>query len=167
MSSAAKSGALSIPKPVSPATPVAASPSVSPTGSHLSYRALNASEVANNAFFSIGLEMSAEQAIFFYAVQKAARCEVASPITERAFVSPSDGVVYFEAACGVERDSKESLASLLDMADDAGCSRVCALVPKDGGADVKQIVSSFGACGFAVSRGSQPRGHVLLQFDLN
>lgn len=165
MSSAVKTGAVSIPKSASPPSSTSSSPTESPFASNLSYRLLNSAEVSGR-FYTVGTELSAEHVVFFYAIQRAPQFRGGVvPVTERSFVVPDDSAMYFEAPRPVTQLNKETLTSLLDMADDAGCSRVLALVPKDD-ANLKDVIRSYAACGFSVSRESQSGVHVVLQFDI-
>lgn len=165
MSSAVKTGAVSIPKSTSPSSSTSSSPTESSFASNLSYRLLNSADVSG-AFYTVGVELSAEHVVFFYAVQRATQYRGSvAPVTERSFVVPDESVMYFEAPRTVDQLNKESLTSLLDMADDAGCSRVLALVPKDA-ANLKDVIRSYAACGFSISRDSQSGVHVVLQYDI-
>jgi len=74
-----------------------------------------------------------------------------APVSNRAFVVASDSsTAYVDANRPVWVINKESLTSLLEFADNAGCSSLCACVKKDVPM-FAEIVRTYLANGFAMA----------------
>jgi len=99
----------------------------------------------NHAFFTRGLSLSDNRAsVNCYSISSRS----AAPVVDRAFVLPSSSVAYVEASRPVTPLNKASLASVLEFADEVGCSCVYACVKKDS-ILFTEILRSYNEAGFA------------------
>jgi len=99
-------------------------------------------------FFQRGLSLSDNRAsVQCYSIS-AENNAAATPVVDCAFILPSSSVVYVEAARPVTSFNKDSLASVLEFADEAGCSCVYACVKKDN-IYFTEILRSYNEAGFA------------------
>jgi len=164
-----KSGALSIIPTISPAPVTASSPNNSPlqagSSPHLSYRRLNADSVDSGAFFDVGLGLKGEdKSVFFYEIKSAeGAAPTRVPACDGAFVVTDESTLYIEGCRPITQFNKESLTTMLDLADDAGCGSVRACICKDA-VDLKDIVRSYGACGFSV--GAEMGEFLVMTFNI-
>jgi len=172
MQSVIQSGAVSIPKDSSSvssaSTSVDVSSSLFQSNSQLSYRLLNATEITGSAFFKIGLDMTRHSMVFFYQVKPVEGTAASRiPVTDRAFVIPSKQVAYLEAVRPVSHSNKETLTSLLELAEESTCECVYACVNKEN-ALFRDVVRSYLAVGFSMVTPSNgdPANFVLLSFDI-
>jgi len=102
----------------------------------------------DHAFFQRGLSLSDNRAsVQCYSIS-AENNAAATPVVDCAFILPSSSVVYVEAARPVTSFNKDSLASVLEFADEAGCSCVYACVKKDN-IYFTEILRSYNEAGFA------------------
>lgn len=163
--SVVKSGAVSIFPKISPAPVVASSPDSPLQGGangQFSYNVVNADGI-DGAFFQLGLELKEDNTVFFYELKPHEHAPARLPVADRVFVVPNDSVLFLEASRPITQFNKESLTTVLDLADDAGCTSVQACIAKDA-IGLKDIMRSYIACGFVVS---EERGDfVAMQFDI-
>jgi len=95
--------------------------------------------------------------------------QLLKPITSRLFVVQADSQAFMEVSNPVDQDNKETLATILDLADENNCFAVVACVNKSS-ADHHEVVGSLLAVGFTlvVPDASNPLHltHTLLGFEL-
>jgi len=145
------------------------SSSSSAVESNLSYRLLNVIDTSKHQFFNAGVALRKDgQLVFFYDVVHTNNSETL--VTDRAFMAPNKCVLYLEASRPISQLNKESLSSLLEMADDGGCTQVIALVRKDSNR-LRDVICSYAACGFSLLPGpvfnsDVNNSFVTLKFDI-
>jgi len=166
----AKSGAVSIlptisSAPVSVASPDNNSPLQSVTSPHLSCRRLHADGVQPGGFFNVGLGLKDDdKSVYFYEVGPAEGAGPSRvPAFDGVFVVPDESVLYIDGSRPITQHNKESLTTILDLADEAGCAIVRACIGKDA-VGLKDIVRSYGACGFSV--GAEMGDFLVMTFDI-
>jgi len=152
------SGAVSISKIGSPIACVV----VAPFSNNSSFEVVNASDVNNNGFYAFGTQVAEASPVVFYKVNSESNDHQA--VTKRAFAVPQQSVVYLEAAAAISRENKETLTSLLEQADEAGCTEVRVLFRKDVSV-LRDMLGSFAACGFSLMP-TECGSHVAMKFDL-
>lgn len=118
--------------------------------SRIAVRSVDQADALSDSFFSLGFSIFDDSNLSLYTVSKseAAPNNSAEPAVQRIAVLPSRSLAYFDASHPLLQANKETLTSLLEFAEGAGCSTVHACVPKDA-ANLKSIVSSYGAVGFS------------------
>jgi len=166
-----KTGAISISKVSSSSSPVPSPTSVSPdaftscNNASLSLRLLGSDEVLDDdSFHSVGIRLSDECTVFFYELNYAdGVSDVRRPVADRGFVVPEKCMLFFEASRPVAHLNKDSLTSLLDVADEAGCTSVRACVSKDA-LFMRDVMRSYAACGFAVC--GELGDFIVMKFDI-
>jgi len=100
---------------------------------------------ANHAFFTRGLSLSGNGAsVQCYSISS----QTAAPVVDRAFVLRSNSVAYVEASRPVTSVNKVTLASVLEFADEVGCSCIYACIKKDN-ILFTEILRSYNEAGFS------------------
>jgi len=98
----------------------------------------------DNAFFNLGLVLSNNLSCYSMSSQNAG-CPTA---VDCGFILPASSALYIEASRPISRFNKESLASVLEFADESGCNCVFACIRKDISV-FDEILRSYCEAGFA------------------
>jgi len=151
-------GALSIAKTTSCVETQLINPS--PFCNNSAFQPVDADELVNDSFFCCGTQLGQQNSVLFYKVNQPE--DPAHTLVERAFAVPEKAVVYFEAVRAVSRDNKEALTGLLETADEAGCTEVRLLFPKES-LILRDAMLSFAACGFEIIP-NESATHVAMKF---
>jgi len=134
-SSVTKTGAVSFSKSV---------PSNSPPPFHDAHLACEPANPTDHTFFNVGITLSNNVLCYSISSQNAG----CSTVADCGFVLPSSSFVYIEASRPVTHLNKESLASVLEFADESGCNCVFACIRKDNNL-FADILRSYCEAGFS------------------
>jgi len=111
---------------------------------------------SSNGFFALGQDMAKNGNVKFYDVASSINNGPA-PVSSRAFIVVADSAAYIDATRPVWSFNKESLTSLLEFADGAGCQSLYACVKKDAPM-FADIMRSYSANGFSIVPPSNSAG---------
>lgn len=115
----------------------------------LKYRELSVPSAVEEPFFQVALGQAFDS-VSCYEI-RAPDEESCLPVTDRAFLAPTfeDGYAFVEATRPVNQLNKESLTTLLELAEEANCSKIVALVDKN--TEFKSnIIGSYLSIGFSL-----------------
>jgi len=131
----------------------------------LAYQEIRPTSDDENLFYRTLVEQQSEfeQMNFYKIVPK--EISPSHLVAERACLASVEGIALIEATKPLMQDNKESLSTLLDLADECGCSTMVGCVDKDK-ADFTTIVRSYISVGFTPSTFISLPGFMLLVREL-